>query len=240
MTAFQSDEAPEPPVPVVLYKYLPPERIDILENMEIRFSPPTEFNDIFDTDYLVPKSEGSKGMATRIKLKRQLGVLCLTERPDDHRMWVHYARNHTGFVLGFNGNASFFNEDERALREVIYLSHPHVLHEAGLNACFYKSEAWKDEHEWRCVRHFEPLVSRMVGIEPSLVTQIIFGHQMDPWQIARIIHWTTEYEMTQTQFLISSPSRSSWTLENNPKRMSRCHNCSGVGYLMEDSKTIGQ
>ena len=31
-----------------------------------------------------------------------MGVLCLTERPDNHMMWVNYARNHTGFVIGFD------------------------------------------------------------------------------------------------------------------------------------------
>src|SRR5258708_6058609 len=47
----------------VLYKYLPPERIDILESMELRFSRPSEFNDTFDSQYLVPRSEGSKAIA---------------------------------------------------------------------------------------------------------------------------------------------------------------------------------
>ena len=37
--------------PSVLYKYCPPARIDIFENFAVRFSPPSEFNDTFDTEY---------------------------------------------------------------------------------------------------------------------------------------------------------------------------------------------
>lgn len=237
MSAVQSVEVPESPVPEVLYKYLPPERIDILENMELRFSRPSEFNDTFDTHYLVPKDQGSKGKAARLLLKNKLGIFCLTERPDNHLMWVHYARNHTGFILGFNGNASFFRENDRILRKVIYRSGPKVLPEAGMNACFYKSDQWKYEQEWRCVRYFQPSEPRVVGIESGLVTQIIFGSRMEAWQIVRIMQCATAYEMTHTRFLLSSPSRSSWTFENSPKKMSLCNNCAGNGYLMEDLKT---
>jgi len=97
----------------VLYKYVPPERIDILESMELRFSPPSEFNDQFDTHFLLPKDKRSSGIAARFKLRARLGVLCLTERPDNHLMWVNYARNHTGFVLGFDANAPFFTRTRR-------------------------------------------------------------------------------------------------------------------------------
>jgi hypothetical protein len=234
MNAVQSVEAPESPVPEVLYKYLPPERIDILENMELRFSRPSEFNDTFDTHYLVPKSQGSKGKAARVLLKSRLGILCLTEQPHDQLMWVHYARNHTGFVLGFNAHATFFQENNRVLRKVVYRSGPKVFSEADVNVCFYKSDKWNYEREWRCVRSFQSSEPRVVGIEPDLVTQIIFGSRMEAWQIARIMRYATALEMTRTQFLLSSPSLTSWTFENSPKRMSVCSNCDGNGYLMDD------
>lgn len=34
--------------PSILYKYFPPARIDVLENLEVRFTPPKEFNDPFE------------------------------------------------------------------------------------------------------------------------------------------------------------------------------------------------
>lgn len=237
MAAIQRAGVPESPVPTILYKYLPPERIDILEGMELRFGRPSEFNDTFDAHYLVPKREGPRGIAARFRLRNQLGVLCLTERPDNHLMWVHYARNHTGFILGLDTSQSFFHENGRILRKVVYRSHPNVLPEADvdacIDACFYKSDAWEHEQEWRCVRQFQSSEPRMVSIEPRLVTQVVFGYRMEDWQKARIVQCVTLLEMTHTQFLASSPSRSSYTFENSPKKMSLCNSCGGNGYLMD-------
>ena len=220
-------------IPEVLYKYLPPERIDILESMELRFSRPSEFNDTFDTQYLVPKSEGSKAIAARFRLRNQLGVFCLTEQPDNHLMWVHYAKNHTGFVLGFDARAPFFSEDDRLLRKVVYQERPKVLSEADINVCFNKSNEWAYEQEWRCARSFDTKESRAVGILPSLITHVIFGSRMESWQIARIMLYTTAHEMTNIRFLLSSPLTASWTFENRPKTMSLCPSCEGGGYLMK-------
>src|ERR1700733_10768916 len=88
--------------PPIFYKYSPPERNDVLEMMHVRSSPPSDFNDTFDSHFLVPKSRGREGILDRIRLKNALGILSLTERSDNHLMWVNYARNHTGFVLGLD------------------------------------------------------------------------------------------------------------------------------------------
>ncbi len=72
-------------------------------------------------------------------------------------------------------------------------------------------------------------------LTPPLITQVIFGSKMEPWQIARIMLFATGYEMVaNTQFLFSTPSRKSWTFENKPKKMSLCDKCSGYGYLVEE------
>jgi hypothetical protein len=226
----------EPEPPVTLYKYLAPERIEILAEMQLRFSPPSEFNDTFDSDYLVPKSQGAAGIVARSRLKRSIGVLCLTEEPDNHLMWVNYAKNHTGLVMGFDAHAPFFGEDGRTSGKVNYQSRPNVLPEAGLDACFFKSKDWEYEKEWRCVRSFQSSESRLVTIEPSLVTHVIFGSRMETWQIARIMQYTTAQQM-QLRFLLSTPSRKSWRFESRSKEMSVCSACDGDGYLMEDSKT---
>jgi hypothetical protein len=235
MIERQPNDRPEPPT--ILYKYLPPDRIDILENMQLRFSRPTDFNDTFDSDFLVPKSQGIGAKAARYHLKNQLGVLCLTEKADNHLMWVHYAKNHTGFILGFNTHVPFFSEKNRILRKVTYQNRPDVLSNADLNVCFYKSDAWKFEREWRCVRSFQPSEPRMEAIEPELVSQIIFGSRMEPWQKARIVSYVTGYGMKDAQLFLSSPSRKSWTFENEPKTMSLCTKCDGNGYLVEDLPT---
>ena len=84
--------------PTILYKYFPPERIDVFESLQLRFSRPTEFNDTFDSHYLVPTKQGLPAIANRLKLRSRLGILCLTEDPDNHLMWVNYAAKHTGLL----------------------------------------------------------------------------------------------------------------------------------------------
>jgi hypothetical protein len=222
-----------PIIPPVLYKYLPPDRISILEDMEVRFGRPSEFNDTFDTHYLIPKSQGLKGTAARFRLKSSLGIFCMTERSNNHLMWAHYARNHTGFILGFKATAPFFTEGGRVLRKVSYQKAPPVIPEADLNVCFCKSRPWKYEQEWRCVRRFESTESRVVGIEPGMIEQIIFGHQMEAWQIARVLQYARTYEMFDTQILVSSPSKNSFKIMNTPVKMAVCDKCDGNGYSIE-------
>jgi hypothetical protein len=224
-------------LPRILYKYVPPERIDILENLQVRFGRPTDFNDRFDTAYLVPKSHGIPASAARFHLKNRLGVFCLTERSDNHLMWVHYADNHAGFILGFNTSAPFFSENGRILDKVIYQSRPSVFPEPNLRACFYKANVWAYEQEWRCVREFQPSDSRMETIEPTFVSQIIFGSRMESGQRARIVSCVTGYGMTDIHYFISAPSYKSWTFENNHKKLSLCDKCAGNGFLVEESAT---
>src|SRR5262245_61303190 len=125
-------------VPDTLYKYFPPDRIDVLENLELRFSRPSEFNDRFDSHFLVSGSQGLGGVSARVKLQSRIGVLCLTEKANNHLMWVNYAHNHAGFVLGFDAHAAFFSNDERTLSKVKYRERPKVVTEASVDACFYK------------------------------------------------------------------------------------------------------
>jgi hypothetical protein len=109
--------------PSVLYKYCPPARIDIFENHTVRFSPPSEFNDTFDTQYSA-YAIGSKEVKQHYNLRSTTGIFCLTEEADDPLMWAHYAHNHTGFVIGFDGRSEFFSEDGRLLGPVHYTGEP--------------------------------------------------------------------------------------------------------------------
>jgi hypothetical protein len=183
----------------------------MLENLELRFSRPSEFNDTFDTHY----------------------------GADNPLMWVHYARNSTGFVLGFDTTTGFFDDDSRALRKVIYQEGPNIRPDADLSACFYKSDRWEHEQEWRCVRAFQSSESRMVTITPSLVTEVVLGPKMERWQIARLVECITNYEMTHTQFRVASPSKKSWVIETKPRTVSLCPHCTGNGYVISDPASEG-
>jgi Protein of unknown function (DUF2971) len=117
-----------------LYKYLSPERLDVLRYERIRFSQPNVFNDPFELSTTVGSIFGEGvnpleqaaaatdlgnqllGMVEKVASKglqetvaRQFGVLTLTERPDNLLMWAHYARNHEGFVLEVDATHAFFD-----------------------------------------------------------------------------------------------------------------------------------
>jgi len=238
MTEPQQEHDDNPPG--TLYKYFPPERIDALGSLELRFSPPTEFNDTFDTHSLVRKSEGAQALATRMTLRMRLGVLCLTEQPDNHLMWVHYTQNHTGFVLGFDSSALFFRDSGRTIRKVRYRRAPKVFGRAEyMNACFHKSDTWEYECEWRCVRKFTKEESRFAAIEPSLITRVIFGSKMAPWHISQVMQIAENYDMTHIEFLLASPSRKHWTIQIRPQVMEVCDKCQGNGYLKRNVEPSG-
>jgi hypothetical protein len=109
-----------------------------------------------------------------------------------------------------------------------------VLETPDKSACFYKSPDWKYEHEWRCVREFDRSEHRLVTIEPTLITQIVLGHQMDPWQIARVALYAKEHEMNCATFFQSSPVHKAWNFVMKPKAISLCECCGGDGYVMKD------
>jgi hypothetical protein len=224
---------PQSTLPSTLYKSFAPERVDIIPYLQVRFSPPSDFNDAFDTHHLLPRTSGANAKVARDSLRTNLGVFCLTEQADNHLMWVNYARSHSGFVLGFKADAQFFDQDGRTLRKVVYQSTPPVFSAADENGCFYKSPDWKYEKEWRCVRSFSNSESRLVEIEPTFITEIIFGHLMEPGNIAYMTWYAKAHEMNPT-FSKSSPSHSHWKFVNKPKRVAPCEHCSGQGFLMDD------
>lgn len=87
-----------------------------------------------------------------------IGILCLTESPDNLLMWAHYADAHRGFVVEFDSDASFFDQrrgpgDEfRHLRKVTYsdLRPSLVFSEIKSFSPFItKGSEWSYEAEWR-------------------------------------------------------------------------------------------
>jgi hypothetical protein len=104
---------PKTALPPTLYKYYPPERVDIIENLQIRFSAPSEFNDTFDTQHqLSPPLEAqsspaqamiakAKSRLAQARFRNELGVFCLTAHAGNHLMWVNYAEVTPGLSSDF-------------------------------------------------------------------------------------------------------------------------------------------
>lgn len=198
-----------------LFKYVHPQRVDVLENKKICFSTSHQLNDPFELkphvrDIATQESYNSsikievekrrveysklprnsrrqmtfdkfsakvsslthKQLTADVKLRmaekaqeifdkelaRNIGILSLTESPDNLLMWAHYADSHQGFVIEFDPQSSFFTQrrsdaDELGyLREVKYsdIRHSLILEKIeDFSPFLTKGDIWKSEREWR-------------------------------------------------------------------------------------------
>lgn len=142
----------------MLFKYLPIERLDVVEKMRIRFSPlkslndpfesrplikPTEellqhntetfsqFDDLFNNLPSEEKTSENKALIEKEKERYKdnispaklgdgfmsvldsttnLGILSLCRNNSSLLMWSHYASENKGYVIGFNKEHSFLNQ----------------------------------------------------------------------------------------------------------------------------------
>lgn len=102
-----------------------------------------------------------------------IGILCLSETPDNILMWSHYSANHTGFVIEFDENHSFFDQRKKEneisghikkvrysrMRPQIILFDPNLSNEENVEKWikdffWVKSSDWTYEQEWRITQTF--------------------------------------------------------------------------------------
>ena len=117
---------------MILYKYVPPDRIGVLKSGLIAYPSPWTFNDPFVGRPVYPEADPqalelakqktgddvvdrpvqeqidrlqSAHWNRRITIENaaaKVGVLSLSEHRDHPLMWAHYTAQHTGFVIGFD------------------------------------------------------------------------------------------------------------------------------------------
>jgi DUF2971 family protein len=254
-----------------LYKYVVPERVDILHNACIRFTQPGVFNDPFEMqpfyESLAQDEELRQGFNESVKeqvderlreiysslpenarkflpfefLQRiaddtypeakehapelanafmpivrnvlssgwddHIGVLSLTERPDNLLMWAHYAQNHQGFTIEFNSEHKYFRQQRSPvdefghLRKVeysIYRPHITITKMNSTEIFLVKSKEWEYEQEWRMLRPLKesngPIITHdrsihLFSIPPECITGIILGCRMRPEQREKILRF---------------------------------------------------
>jgi len=179
-------------IPELLYKYVVPDRIDVLTGGRIRFTQPRLLNDPFEFSPGMPAAVvGAVGhFEAKVARRRSAdfnershcsGILSLTQEPDSIPMWAHYAAAHTGFVIAFDPERIVFKDaiESRKLRPVKYVSErvsltrglpgePWVRPEAVFRT---KSKQWEYEHEWRWIETEIP----SDWIFPSSVGELFLG-----------------------------------------------------------------
>src|ERR1051325_6261715 len=180
---------------MIVYKYVLPERVDVIENGCIRFTQAAALNDPFEIypcfslfneslkersrkvlkreqgrftasavvtgELMIPKMVRDHTLKFQRKLGNSYPMLSLTKKRNNLLMWSHYAGAHRGFVIGFDSNSPFFNQEKprrmTPLFEVRYSNKRLVLprfeecmtgdvHEQIL---LTKSDHWSYEEEFR-------------------------------------------------------------------------------------------
>lgn len=260
---------PSPLVPETLYKYLPPERVDVVANGLLRYTQLGAFNDPFDgrpyltalgTDAelresfasIIPEENrraynslskkvrekisfevfstlatslaehGTPSIMDRMrdltpsfqdwfhsKLDEYVGVLSLSELPDNILMWSHYSGGHTGFVLEFDAQHPYFNgklsesDELRHVREVIYRGERTQVPFTAMNGVemfFVKSTHWAYEKEWRILRPLKdaevtcdnnPFPIHLFKFPENTLRHIIWGPKIDKVVTRKLIDAVT-------------------------------------------------
>ena len=116
---------------------------------------------------------------------------------------------------------------------MVYQDRPPVFDSPSEDACFCKSPEREYEKEWRCVRTFAPSEDRLISIDPTLITEIILGFRLEPWNVSRIMQCVEPLNINPALFL-SSPSHSERRFVNTPKELSLCEHCAGNVHLMTE------
>lgn len=110
------------------------------------------------------------------------GIYSLTHRYDNLLMWAHYAKDHTGFCIGFD-TEYLLDTGADYLGKVEYLKEypmvlPSFLDDENLKkTVFSKSIDWKYEQEFRLF--FKNITKRNVKIDKEGIKKIYLGAKMN-------------------------------------------------------------
>lgn len=160
----------------------------------------------------------------------KLGILCLTESPDNLLMWAHYADAHRGFVVEFDPESPFFNKkkapgDElRHLRKVSYSAdRPSVVltRLEDFSPYLTKGIDWEYEKEWRMIdvlsaaQKKQPIghgtgIAHLFDYPRAAVLSVVFGCRMTEekrTEIHRILDENSEFNHVKRMRAEIDPSQ---------------------------------
>jgi hypothetical protein len=138
-----------------------------------------------------------------IQSRNNIGVLCLSEKVDNHLMWSHYSKNHTGFLIELetNGLYEIGKPDDlinsTRIFKVIYTNNrPRISFDDSVAHFLTQKDAeWCYEQEWRIFYRKEELKPGFIKEKPALfldfplqqLRNIYLGSKFDPEKVSSII-----------------------------------------------------
>lgn len=122
------------------------------------------------------------------KFDKTIGILCLTENPKSSHLWKEYAKNSTGFCIGYN--TKFMFNFLGGGGKVIYVDELPLIKpapimdytEGHLKTVFYKERKWQDEDEYRTMKNFTyPATNedRQIKLPIEAYNCVIIGKDME-------------------------------------------------------------
>ena len=162
-------------------------------------------------------------------LGRNLLCFSMSERMDSSPMWAHYASNHTGFVVAFDTEHTWFHQrksgEKTRLQKVAYfdgkLEEPL---QSPQDAFISKTTDWSYEREWRLYIKDgeadsivgsldEPI--HLLEFPPEAVNRVILGSKTRPDIVARI-RKVMNFRYPNAQLMRAVPDRHSHTYDEIP------------------------
>ncbi|MDK2759992.1 MAG: DUF2971 domain-containing protein [Sphingopyxis sp.] len=104
-----------------------------------------------------------------------VGVLSLTERPDDMLMWAHYANSHKGYCLEFDATIlplSLAYRVAYAKQRPTFRIFDPDRNDLIARTLLHKADFWAHECEWRMVH---PIAFGPIEFPPQALKAIILG-----------------------------------------------------------------
>lgn len=152
----------------MLFKYLPPERIDVLRDSSIRFTPLLSLNDPFEHSMKIGEYEYAIQPEFCTNATK---FVSLSRNYTNILMWSHYADSHKGFCIGFSRQNNYF----KAAESVRYRRYRSNLNGASIDSAtpnsitkmvaLEKAIDWAYEEEERLFLVDVTINSQVVGID---------------------------------------------------------------------------
>ena len=127
-------------------------------------------------------------------LTNNIGLYCLSSKPNDILMWSHYGSGHSGFCLKFEAtdNTPFFGgaqevQYSKDFPSIDYFNTP--KNEQVDLVLLTKFQGWSYEREWRIIDHDSG--PGLKEYPSELLTGVIFGIKMTPENKNKIRDWIT-------------------------------------------------
>lgn len=190
-----------------IYKYVGPDNLEKVfarrDRLTLKSSRPSDFNDPYELFLTIDFNERPEALAfykDAVGELPQVPTTCFSRSPIVIPMWAHYAKDLSGFAVGFDearlskafpksgfGNVDYRDSADKHLTDLLYQAyytgkprHVHFLRQAIFQAAYYtKAKCWSYEKERRMLIH-EKEVRRvkdliLVDVPSECVTAIVCG-----------------------------------------------------------------